>query len=371
MKKIYFYIIVLFVAGCSSTEKSGQEGSEPAVSDAVSTELEFTENEFSTAGLSLVGPAAFDFGEIIRANGYIDVPPEGRASVSAFYGGYVKNIDLIPGQQVKKGEVLLTLENPEYLEMQQQYLSLLKRMDYVQDDYERQKTLMDENISSRKSFLKAEADFNTATAELEGLREKLRLLGIGLDRVEQGKFSPVIGLRSPLSGHITDVQAVQGHYLPPAEAAVTILNSDHMHLEIQVFEKDLPKIREGQQIRMRLPSTEDNRIYQAEVYLVGRNISGENRVALIHAHLLNEQEEESLTVGMYIEADIIISSDEHMALPSTAIHYLGEQAYIWASASDSWPAKFERMNIETGASTETHTEIKSKLKDNIRILNGL
>ena len=369
LKFIYITVFILW-AGCSSAPDQPAGDTQPAEQTS-SSSLEFTEDEFRSGELSVVTVELYDFGDVIRANGYIDVPPEGRAAVSAFYGGYVKQINLIPGQSVKKGDVLMTLENPEYLEMQQQYLSVLKRMDYLKDDYERQKTLLAENISSKKSFLKAEADYNTATAELEGLKEKLLLLGINLKQVEQGKFSPVISLRSPLNGHISEVQAVKGHYLPPAEAAVTILNTDHMHLEIQVYEKDLPRIRVGQQIRMRLPSAEDKEVYMAEVYLVGKNISGENRVAMVHAHLLDESVEKTLTIGMYIEADIIISSDPRPALPSSAIQYEGGQAFVWVRKNNSWPASFERQNIETGASADTFTEITGPLPENSRVLNGL
>ena len=371
MKLKYIHIAVfMLAAGCTSAP---DESAPDAVQEeqSATSSLRFTEDEFKSGELSLVSLQPNDFGEVIRANGYIDVPPEGRAAVSAFYGGYVKHINLIPGQTVKKGEVLMTLENPEYLEMQQQYLSVLKRMDYLKDDYERQKTLLDENISSKKSFLKAEADYNTAIAELEGLKDKLVMLGIDLRQVEQGKFSPVISLRSPLTGHISEVTATRGHYLPPAEAAVTILSTDHMHLEIQVYEKDLPRIRKGQLIRMRLPSADDQQVYLAEVYLVGKNISGENRVALVHAHLKDEAAEKNLTIGMYIEADIIISSDERPALPTGAIHYEGEQPYVWIRKNDSWPAEFERRNIETGASTEDYTEITSEIAKTAHILNGL
>ncbi|MEJ2005528.1 MAG: efflux RND transporter periplasmic adaptor subunit, partial [Cyclobacteriaceae bacterium] len=252
MKNLYFYITLSLLFACSSGTET-QPGPQTSAGEENASQLVFTENEFNSGGLSLVNPAMWDFGEVIRANGYMDVPPEGRASVSAFYGGYVKDISLIPGEEVRKGEVLMTLENPEYLEMQQQYLSVLKRMNYLRDDYERQKTLLDENISSRKSYLKSEAEYNTATAELEGLREKLMMLGINLEKVEAGKFTSTILLRAPIAGYITEVQATRGHFLPPAEAAVTIVNTNHLHVEIQVFEKDLPKIKIGQQIRMRLP----------------------------------------------------------------------------------------------------------------------
>ena len=352
MKYTYITFIFLFFLGCGKqTEESASvvQSSETAL--VQEDELEISEADFLKQGLRLVNPSSFNFGKFIRTNGYIDVPPEGRASVSAFYGGYIKEIGLIPGQEVKKGEVLLTLENPEYLELQQNYLSILRQMDYLKDDYERQKTLLKENNSSRKSILK--------------------MLGINTSEVEKGNFSSKVYLRSPISGSITEVHAVRGQYLPPAEPAVGIINKDHIHLELQVFEKDLPMVRKDQRIRMRLPSSEEGDTYDARVYLVGNNISGENRVALVHGHLLDEKDEARFTPGMYIEADILLEEDLNSALPSVCVHADGNNDYVWVTTSKGWPKKFERKSVETGRTSAGYTEILSELPSDNQILEGI
>ncbi|MCA6074698.1 efflux RND transporter periplasmic adaptor subunit [Fulvivirga sedimenti] len=362
-------LFILILASCGP--QNGEPAkSEPAGIIPATQDLSFNEEQLAARNLKIVQPDNFNFGNYVRVNGYIDVPPEGRASVSAFYGGYVKRLELIPGQTIKKGEILMSLENPEYLEMQQEYLSTLDQMTYLSDDYERQKTLMDENITSKKSFLKAESEYLNARARLEALRQKLTMLGISVSDVTSGKFTPVVHLRSPISGHITEVQAVIGQYLPPAQPAVSIVNSDHIHLELQVFEKDLTNISIGQPIRMRLPSAGDTTTYHASVYLVGKNISGDNRIALVHAHLNNESDEEKLTPGMYIEADILISEEIKPSLPAQAIRRSGDQAYILASDDEKWPKTFRRMEIRIGKETDSHTEILSELEPNLWVLTG-
>ncbi len=368
MKNIPFILLILSLASCGAPEEPAN--SEPVEKVSRTENLNFTKADIAEKHLAVIRPTDFNFGDYVRANGYIDVPPEGRASVSAFYGGYVKMLELIPGQEVKKGDVLLSLENPEYLEMQQNYLSVLDRMTYLSDDYERQKTLLAENITSKKSFLRAESEYLNARAELEALRQKLTLLGISLNEVKNGNFTPVVYLRSPISGHITEVHAARGQYLPPAQPAVNIVNTDHIHLELQVFEKDLVNIKVGQSIRMRLPSGDDTTTYKASVYLVGKNISGENRIALVHAHLDNEADEKNLTPGMYIESDILISEEIKSAIPSEAIRRNGEQLFVYASNDDDWPKTFNKVTISTGKEAGNYREILSGLDPNMWILMG-
>src|SRR5690606_39046850 len=118
------------------------------------------------------------FNTVVKANGMFAVPPQNQADVSAYFAGYVKDINLLPGNAVKPGQVLFTIENPEYVQVQQDFLEAQGRLSYLKSDYERQKELMTDNVTSKKVFLKAESDYTVTLAQFQSLKKRLSLMNI-------------------------------------------------------------------------------------------------------------------------------------------------------------------------------------------------
>lgn len=325
---------------------------------------DITKQEFMEQNLRFVEISEQNFGPSIRVSAHIDVPPEGRASVSPYFGGYIKDIHLVPGQEVKKSETLLVLENPEFLNIQRDYVQVMEELVYLTDDYERQKTLLEENISSRKSFLKAESDYKQAQAQYSALREQLILMGLSVRQVEQGIFTSEITLTAPMDGFITDVHAVKGQFLPAAAIAVNIINTEHLHLEIQVFEKDISKIRENQTVRVTIPGV-NTHVY-GKIYLIGKEITGEERAVLVHAHL-DDEKTTHLNPGLFLETEIFLEDRWGNGLHNSSI----TNKSIWITRSETWPLEMEQLVVETGIVSGDYTEIKSEIDENFRIVGGL
>lgn len=237
----------------------------------------------------------------IRATGYIDVPPENRAKVSPYYSGFVKEVRVLPGQSVKKGEVLFTLENPEYLEIQQAYLEAKGQLDYLKTDYERQKQLADEKIASTKNFKQAESSYKVMQARYHSFKEQIRLMGFSLEEIEAGKLSTIISIKAPMNGNITSVSITKSQYADAMEVALELVNLEHIHLELEVFEKDALRIKEGQLITFKIPEV-GAESYQGEVYLVGKSIDSHKRTVLVHGHI--DDEVDGLIPGMFMNAMI-------------------------------------------------------------------
>ncbi|MFT5570874.1 MAG: cobalt-zinc-cadmium efflux system membrane fusion protein, partial [Cyclobacteriaceae bacterium] len=148
----------------------------------------------------------------ISVTGYIDVPPENLASISPYYGGFVKNIFILPGQSVKKGEVLFTLQNPEYLHMQQEYLEAKEQIEYLKAEYERQKTLAAEKISSTKNYKKAESDYKVMLSRYRSLQEEVKLMGLSISNLESGQLINTISIRAIIEGSVTAVNITKGAF---------------------------------------------------------------------------------------------------------------------------------------------------------------
>ncbi|MTI40709.1 efflux RND transporter periplasmic adaptor subunit [Fulvivirga lutimaris] len=239
----------------------------------------------------------------IQVRGYIEVPPENKAIISAYYGGYVRSLSLLNGQSVKKGDYLFSLTNPDYLNMQQEYLMAKENIEFMQSDYNRQKELVNENIASGKSFSKVEADYRTAKSKYQALKEQMKLLNININKLEQGVFSPTVNIYAPIGGMISMINISTGQYLDEKTPAVEIVNTDHLHLELEVYERDIAKIKKGQPITFMAPEYSSVQL-NASVHLINSIIHAEKRTAGIHAHIESSIDSLQLMPGMFVEAEI-------------------------------------------------------------------
>jgi len=318
--------------------------------------ITITTAQFNNSGMALGSLEEKEFPVTVRTNGMIDVPPENRAVVNASMGGYIKRTPLLIGDNIKKGQMLVTIENREFVTLQQDYMEVKQQLGYLQSEYERQKTLREENITSQKSFLKAESDFKTANAKYNGLRKQLTMLNISPAEAEKGKISSVATIFAPISGSITEMNVTKGTYVSPASSILEIIDNDHIHLELSVFEKDIMKIKKGQPIRFRIPEASEE-IFEAEVYLIGTSI-GENRTIKVHGHLKDENK--TFLTGMFVDAGIVIENKTAKALPSeTVVEQEGKFYVLRTTDTKDTAYTFESLEIQPGNSIGGFTEIKN------------
>ena len=253
----------------------------------------------------------------VTATGNIDVPPENRAVLSAYSSGYVKDAPFLVGDKVRRGEVLATLEAPEFIRLQRQYLEIAGSMDYLKAEYQRQQVLLDEQISSRKNFLRAESNYKSALATYNGLRKELDLLHIDRKAVASGKLTSSIPILAPIAGTISMVSISKGMYVTPSDRLMEIVNNDHIHLELSVYEKDILKVHKGQGIVFKIPEASGQK-YTGEVHLVGTSLDPLSRTIKVHGHL-DEGAPTNLAIGMFVEAKIVTGKQLAQVLPDEAI----------------------------------------------------
>ncbi|WP_041326904.1 efflux RND transporter periplasmic adaptor subunit [Robiginitalea biformata] len=341
--RIGMLLLAVGLGACNSRENpAGNLADREPAGDIVLISPE----QFDGNGMQLGHPQMRNFAEILEVSGTIDVPPENRAVVSAVRGGFVKSISLLVGDRVRKGQRIAALENPEFLQLQQDYLETREQLPYKKAEYRRQKTLYGEKISSEKSYLQAESDYKTALARLGGLGSQLKLLNFDPETLEPGNLRAESQVYAPIAGSVTQVNVIKGAFVSQATEIVEIVDDDHIHLELTVYEKDIGKLRIGQPIRFSLPE-QSGQQYNAEVYLIGTSI-GPDRTVKVHAHLA-EATGANLLVGMFVRAQIELgdpgtgensgstsvtgardnaSPSAMLSLPEGAVVTQGGQSYI-------------------------------------------
>ncbi len=359
MQRILYKIIILVSVAtlwsCGNKEKQTEESEESTL--ITDDRIQISQEQFKQSKMEMDVIKERSFPLMVNTTGMIDVPPENRAVVSAIMGGYIKRTPLLVGDRVRKGQLLVTIENPEFVSMQQQYMEVHGQLSYLKAENERQQTMVAENISSQKSFLKAESDYKTAFAKYNGLRRQLTMLNISPEQVEQGTISSVATIFAPITGSITKVNVSKGSFVSPSTPIMEIIDNDHIHLELSVFEKDIMKVKEGQEVDFRIPEA-SSETFKAAIYLVGTSID-ENRTIKVHAHLKNEEEANFLT-GMFVEAKIITDTANHASLPTDAIGVIDDQSYVLLldERKDN-NYYFKEMAVKTSGSYEGRTVLDS------------
>ena len=346
----------LFLLSCSATgDYSDQE--EPVTEEAMENAYTLTSSQFKSSGMALGTFDSSSFHQIIRAIGKFDVPPENNAAVSSYFPGTIKEIRLLPGEKVKKGQKLFTLENPDFVQIQQDYLEAKGQLSYLQSDYERQKNLAQDNVTSQKNYLKAESNFTVTKVKAASLEKKLRLMNIDPNTLSLENIRTTIQISSPISGCVTHVDAMRGQFLESSQTAISIVDTDHMHLELNIFEKDLSKIRKGQIIHFK--TQEDNsQIHEAFVYLVNKTVNPEDRTIGIHGHLSDEKLNQRFNPGMYLEAEIFANTTSKLSLPEEALVDIDGKYYVLMLNNYTQDKYFfSKKEVKAGLSNDGNVEI--------------
>ncbi|WP_347923722.1 efflux RND transporter periplasmic adaptor subunit [Pontimicrobium sp. SW4] len=358
MKHIYSILFLLVILSCGNNEKETEVSIE---SQNYPEEIIVSKSQFESENMELGELSLQEFNETVVTTGFIDVPPSSKASVTTFMPGYIKNAPLLVGNEVRKGQLLVTLENPEYVELQQNYLEVSNQLKYLKSEFERQSTLYKENITSQKNYLKAESSYKSNLAHYNGLKQNLKMLNINPLDVENGKVSSTINLYAPIKGSITKVNVSNGSYVSSSTEILEIVNTEHIHLELMVFEKDVLKIDKGQPINFKTPEA-SSEVFKADVHLVGTSIDPINRTIKVHGHI-EDDEQTSFVTGMFVEAQIITGSSNLNALPKTAVTEIEGTYYaLIVSKKGEEEYIFEKIEVEVGKQTEDFIEVLNTKK---------
>ncbi|MEP0534447.1 efflux RND transporter periplasmic adaptor subunit [Reichenbachiella sp.] len=352
------YLLAAFLLGFGScSQKKTGTTDENNLPAAEENDYRITRSQFLSEKMELGGLEIRNFHHSVNANGLFDVPPKNRASVSTHFAGYVRGVLLLPGQKVEKGQVLFTLENLAYVQIQQEFLVIKEEMSYLKSDYERQKILAKDSVTSQKKYLKAKTDYAITRVKYESLKKKLSLMNINPDNLSVETISTTIPVLSPLSGYVREVNITNGLYLNPADIAVSITDITHLHLELSIFAKDLHTVAIGQPIKFKVVS-DAAMDHEATVHLINKFVDMENRTAIVHGHLTDEKELAQFSPGMYVEAEIYTSSQSKYALPQEAVVDIDGKYFVLVKREDSDDIYvFEKKQIQSGKSTGGYLEI--------------
>ena len=321
--------------------------------------VHLTEQQFQSLEMKVDTIPLRNLSSYVEANGELEVPPQNEATVTAILGANVTLIKVIEGDKVQKGQVLAYISHPNLIQLQTDYVNAWNQFQYLEKEYQRQRKLYEENVGSGKDFQKVEAEYKSMNGTVKGLEAQLRLVGLNTAKIQTGIIYEQVPVISPIEGFIRLVEVKTGQYVQPQTEMFEVVNIDHIHADLMVFEKDMNKVKKGQKVKFKVESSPDKEL-EAEIYSVGKAFEKDPKAIHLHAEI--ENKEGLLIPGMYVRGRILVDSVIGYALPREGVVREGEKFYIFTAEQEEKEGEieweFEPIEVVVGDEDDGWVEVK-------------
>lgn len=284
MRKIGFYLLILLamvmVISCGNDKKSDKE--ENAASEKVETE----KGEEEVDADADPAPDLSKTVNVVRVTGTLALDPQNRAEVSPIASGVVRRITTREGIRVRRGQVVAYIENTQIVELQRQYLTAVNELSAAKTELARQHTLMKQEAGVLKTLQQAESAYAIANAQVVGIGRQLSQLGVNPSSISAGKLTTLIPVTSPISGIVGKVKISMGSFVDISTSLMTVVNNVNLHCDLKVFEKDLPKVRIGQMVKLTLTNAPEV-TFRAKVYDINSAFDNDSKSVTVHARIID------------------------------------------------------------------------------------
>lgn len=302
MKNILIFFAA-FICACSGSDKSDMA--------IVASETEQTAMDSAPLSADVEEPVAEgddtsdDTGVLRRKsfNGTFVTSPQSHATVSLTMGGLIRSTALLPGVYVERGAVLATLENPEFIALQQTYLDSHAQNEFLYNEFLRQQTLSREEAASQKRFQQSKAEFLSMRSRMDAAAAQLSLLGVDTTSLLQAGIIPCLEIKAPISGYVADVKMNIGKHFSAGEPLCEIVDKSDMMLRLTVYEKDLAYLKTGDDVEFRVNGM-DGQIFHGTVTMIGQQVNVANRS--IEAYVRIAEQNPRFRPGMYAMAYVYV-----------------------------------------------------------------
>lgn len=371
VKGAFFSFVLAAFASCGNSsveaqkEATGITSTDSSAADRSATEssneVRITQKQYNAINIELSRLEEKNLADVLKATGYLNVPPQNKASLTSVLGGTVKSVLVQEGSYVRRGQTLVTLVNPEFVRMQQDYLDALAQLNSAKANYIRQQELSKENVNSKRTLQESEATYKSVLAKVKGLQSQFGLLGVSASNIAAGNIRSSLGVRSPINGTVAKVNINLGSTVDPSGALMEVVDNSRLHLDLFIYEQDLPKVKVDQNIDFTLTNL-PGKNFRARIYSVGSAFENETKTIPVHAEIIGYKT--GLIDGMNVTGLINVSSSTTTAVLSNAVASFSGVDYIFYQKQDSTDKEagekqfvFERIRVKKGITNGGYTEV--------------
>lgn len=374
MKKC-FILTILFAGLATFVSCSSKGTAETATTEEGHTDEHantntaiLTDEQIKSIGIELGVIEEKQLTASLKTNGVLQVPNQNKASVNSLYSGVIKSLLIQPGNYVRKGQTIATIANPDFIQAQSEYLSVNSKIVLAELEVKRQRDLNAGNAGALKNLQSAETELRTLRTLKSTLEQQIKLMGINPERLSNGKLISVLSISSPISGVVSNVIVKMGSYVDVSTPVAEIVDNSQLHLDLFVYEKDLPKLKNNQLIHFTLTNN-PGKEYDAQIYSLGSSFEGESKAVTVHAKVQGDKT--GLIDGMNITAVISLENQTLPAVPTEAIVNVAGQDYIFMVSEQHGEEEYKMDSVKHDVKTEAgHKDEKGITFEKIPVAKG-
>jgi cobalt-zinc-cadmium efflux system membrane fusion protein len=337
------FAAVFFFVGCQSTPDK-KPLAEAAPADSV-WRVVLNATQLANAGIETDTAGRASLPLLLHSTGKVENLPEDRASVSAVYGGYVEQVSVLPGQVVRKGQVLAVLSDPQYVQLGQDYLAARTRLQLAEQELQRLSQLRQQEAASQREVEALRAQVENEQINRNAAAEKLRLAGLDPTQINAGNLSRKVGIASPLSGTVTAVYVNLGKRTSSTDVLFEISGQNAPRMVLQVYEKDLPQLALNQAVNLWQSGAED-RVFKGTVEAIIPAI-GVERTAQVRCRITEPGMQ--LPPGAFLNASIETGRSQGSVLPEEALVRHAGKVYVFREERPGQYRMQAVTTVQTGA----------------------
>ncbi|MBP7184534.1 MAG: efflux RND transporter periplasmic adaptor subunit [Saprospiraceae bacterium] len=351
----YKYLLLCTSLLILSCKDQNQDNPEPTAKPSIAAtveegNVEMTDNQIKNSTIEIGALVKKSMTKSLKVNGFIQVPPQNLISINMPLGGYVSVIKVLPGMNIKKGELIATMEDQQYIQLQQEYLTLKSKLLFAEKEYNRQKELNMSQASSTKIYEQSQAEVEALKINIKALSEKLKLININPSTLTVDNISKRINIHAPVSGRISNVNVNVGKFVSASDVICEIINPSDVLLKLNVFENDIPFVHIGQQV-MAFTNDNPDKKYPAVISLISSELSADHSAEVLCRFT---DANAKLLAGTYMNADINSINNYSLTLPESAIISFEGKNYIFVAKNAN---NFSMQPVKTGIKSEGMVEI--------------
>lgn len=347
---LYSLALILTVTSCSKKEEEKTVYENTKFTRNNENTVHLTEKQIQSVGLTTTTVQDRNMEKLMKLNGKAEIAPSHISLVSSIMGGHIKSINVINGSHFSKGQVLAVVEDPQFIQLQQDYLVTKAQLEAARLNFNRQKDLNTSKASSDKTMQTAQAEYSTLNATLKGLEEKLRIIGINAKGLSTGNIRSKINIYAPFTGFVSKILVSNGQYINPADTLFELINPSGLLLELKVFENDVNDVKIGQEILVYNNQKPDVKSSAKIISVVPSIENGGSATAVARLSSVNTE----FVKGMYVNAEVNISSRYTMGLPNEAVVSFENKNYVF---EDLGKSRYKMIPVAVGISDDQFTEI--------------
>lgn len=371
MKRVILIVAVTAIAWAGFAFLAKQTGSDAhAHEEQEHEEVDFdhiplTAKQVSTVDLKMGEAVEREMDATIEAKGSLVLRAQAMGDVASLMGGIVKSIFVKEGQLVHRGQIVASVENTDVVSLQREYYSAAKECELAKADLERQLLLSKQGAGVKRTLQQTRKDYQVAHANLLGIGRQLAQMGISTSAVAKGKFTTAFPLRAPISGVVSQLTASLGSYADMQTPLMKIRNTQAVECDLNVFEKDLAKVKVGNRVTLSLTNQPGVKL-SGTVYGMNQYFNDGSKSVAVHIKMDDSSLKTSrinhikLFDGMYVSGQIATGSQRCLALPSEAIVSIDGKQYVFALNGEPKKGEysFSRHEVSTGVTCGGFTEVK-------------